>query len=179
MVVLGLDPSFTATGYAVLATQGSKQVLMCYGFLPLPAKHSMQQRIGMFHDFFTKLIPQYNVTCIALETPFLGKNAQTFLKLGYLRGTLYLLAHQHNLKIIEFSPREIKAQVAGSGAAQKDQVARVVHLLFPRLQSTASHDITDAIAVSLCGLSGLQSAELRSRESKSFGLKTDTVYDKF
>ena len=48
--------------------------------------------------FFVEKITKWSVTELALETPFLGKNTQSFLKLGYLRGTLYLLSHQHTLK---------------------------------------------------------------------------------
>ena len=130
MVVLGVDPSFTATGYAIIKKESGKQFLISCGYLPLPSSKQMQERIGLFYDFLQKIIQQHHVTHISLETPFLGKNAQTFLKLGYLRGCLHLLAYQHNLKIIEYSPKEIKLAITGFGGAQKDQVQRVVHMLF-------------------------------------------------
>lgn len=152
MIVLGVDPSFTATGYAIVRAQHSKQQLISCGYLPLIADKIMHNRIGLFYDFFSKLIDQYQVTHIALETPFLGKNAQVFLKLGYLRGILQLIAHQKNNTILEFSPREIKQAVTGFGGAPKDQVARIVHMLFPALAPQKKLDVTDAIAIGLCGL---------------------------
>ncbi len=152
MIVLGVDPSYTATGYSVMHKQNNKQLLLQSGFFPLPAHNIMQDRIGLFYDFFEKLIIETGVTHIALETPFLGKNAQTFLKLGYLRGVLHVLAYRHNLTLLEFSPKEIKAAVTGFGGAQKDQVARMVYMLFPELKIQKTHDITDAIAIGLCGL---------------------------
>ena len=82
----------------------------------------------------------------------MGKNVQSFLKLGYLRGILYLLANQHNLGLHEFSPREIKLAITGSGGAGKEQVARVLFMMFPHLQKPKKEDVTDAIAISLCGL---------------------------
>jgi crossover junction endodeoxyribonuclease RuvC len=152
VVVLGVDPSFTATGYAIIKKESGKQSLISCGFLPLPASKQMQDRIGIFYDFFEQMIQKNQVTHIALETPFLGKNAQTFLKLGYLRGTLHLLCYKHNLTLIEYSPKEIKLAVTGFGCAQKDQVARVIYMLFPALLSQKKHDVTDAIAISLCGV---------------------------
>lgn len=152
MIVLGVDPSFTATGYAIMQQQGNKQLLLHQGFISLPANKELSARIGLFYDFFNHLIKEYHVTRISLETPFLGKNIQIFLKLGYLRGVLHLLAHQHALQIIEFAPREIKLAITGFGAAQKDQIARMVHMLFPGLEQQKSHDVTDAIAIGLCGL---------------------------
>lgn len=151
MVILGIDPSFTATGYAIIKKEAGKQFLISCGFIPLPSSKQMHERIGIFHDFFEKTIQLHQVTHITLETPFLGKNAQTFLKLGYLRGCLHLLAYKYNLKLIEYSPKEIKLAVTGFGGAQKDQVQRVVHMLFPGLSAQKNYDVTDAIAISLCG----------------------------
>lgn len=152
MIVLGVDPSFTATGYAVIEQQGKKQVLLRCGFLPLPTKLQTHERVGIFFEFFTKLISELSVTHVALETPFLGKNAQTFLKLGYLRGALHVLAYQFKLTLVEVSPREVKAAVTGYGGAPKDQVARMIYNLFPGLKIQKTYDVTDAIAVGLCGL---------------------------
>ncbi|MCX5924464.1 MAG: crossover junction endodeoxyribonuclease RuvC [Candidatus Dependentiae bacterium] len=112
----------------------------------------MHERIGIFYDFFIEKIKTYNVTDLSIETPFLGKNAQTFLKLGYLRGVLCLMAYQSKLKLHEFSPREVKLAITGFGGAQKDQVARMIQMLFPGLPQPKTHDVTDAVAVSLCGL---------------------------
>ena len=152
MVVLGIDPSFTATGYAIVRQEGNKQQLLHHGFIGLPASKELSERIGLFYDFFHALIAQYSITRISLETPFLGKNTQVFLKLGYLRGIVLLLAHQYKLEIVEFSPREVKLAVTGFGGAQKDQVARMVQMLFPGLAHQKSHDVTDAIAIGLSGL---------------------------
>jgi len=152
MIVLGIDPSYTATGYAVMQKQDNKQLLLQCGFVPLPATLNMQDRIGLFYDFFEKLIISANITHITLETPFLGKNAQIFLKLGYLRGVLHVLAYRNKLTLLEFSPKEIKVAVTGFGGAQKDQVARMIYMLFPNLKIQKTHDVTDAIAIGLCGL---------------------------
>ena len=153
MIILGIDPSFTATGYAIIEKKEGKQFLMSCGYLPLAtSKDAIQDRIGIFNDFFENKIKEFQVTHISLETPFLGKNAQTFLKLGYLRGSLYLLSYKFNLKLIEYSPKEIKLAVTGFGGASKDQIERVVYMLFPTLTKQTKHDVTDAIAISLCGL---------------------------
>ncbi len=152
MIILGIDPGFGVTGFGVLKKNGNAVYLMDFGDLRMPATKSLSARIGIFYRFFEQKIKQWEITDIALETPFLGKNAQNFLKLGYLRGILYLLAEQHSLILHEFSPREVKQAVTGYGAASKDQVARVVLQLFPRIKAPEKLDVTDALAVTLCGL---------------------------
>ena len=152
MVILGIDPGFGVTGFGVIKKESGLVMLMDFGYLRMSSSHSLTSRVSTFHDFFVAKINHWKVTDISLETPFLGKNAQNFLKLGYLRGIIYLLSHKHNLTLHEFSPREVKQSVTGFGGASKDQVARIVLQLFPRIKAPDKLDVTDALAVTLCGL---------------------------
>lgn len=152
MVILGIDPGFSVTGYSILQKHKNQVIMLDHGFLKLSATQPLEVRVGVFYDFLQTKIQFHNVTALSLETPFLGKNAQTFLKLGYLRGILYLLAQQNKLKLFEFAPRQVKQTVTGYGAADKEQVAKVLSMLFPAIPKPLKEDVTDAIAVSLCGL---------------------------
>ncbi len=152
MVILGIDPGFRIAGFGILKKESKQTILLDYGYLSMPPSKSLVARIGMFHDFFSEKVIQQRVTDIALETPFLGKNAQNFLKLGYLRGILYLLANKHTLTTHEFSPREVKLGVTGYGGATKEQVGRIILQLFPRMEKPKKDDVTDALAVTVCCL---------------------------
>lgn len=152
MVVLGVDPGFHCAGFSILKKDQRSVVLLDVGYLSMSPNKSLVERVGIFHVFLDGKIKQWHVTDLAIETPFLGKNAQNFLKLGYLRGILYLLTHTHGLTLHEFSPREIKQSVTGYGGASKDQVARVMLQLFPKLEKPKKEDVTDAMAISLCGV---------------------------
>ena len=152
MIILGIDPGFSVTGYGILKKEGRTCFLLDYGYLSMSYKKHLSERITIFYDCFKDKIAHFEVTDLALETPFLGKNAQNFLKLGYLRGTLYLLAHQHKLQLHEFSPREVKKSITGFGGASKDQVERVIMQLFPKLGAQKKQDVTDALAITLCAL---------------------------
>lgn len=152
MIILGIDPGFSFTGFGILKKEGQQTRLLDYGYLKMSPTKSLAERIVIFHDFFQDKIKQHGVTNIGIETPFLGKNAQNFLKLGYLRGIIYLLSAQHTIPLHEFAPREVKAAVTGYGGADKDQVARMVMRLFPALAAPDKKDVTDAIAVTLACL---------------------------
>lgn len=152
MVYLGIDPGFQYAGFGIAKKEGVKVWLLDYGYLQMsPTKH-LSERTNIFYDHFNSLIIKHQVDILILETPFLGKNAQNFLKLGYLRGILYLLASQHQLQILEYSPTQVKQAVTGYGGASKDQVARVIKQLFPKIQDPKREDVTDAMAVMLCGI---------------------------
>lgn len=152
MIVLGVDPGFTVTGWSIVSKAKGRDIILDSGYISLPVGQPLGARIGIFYDFLQDKIKTHQVTIIAIETPFLGKNVQSFLKLGYLRGVLYLLAQQNGLILREYSPREVKMAITGFGGAQKDQVARVLGMMFPQLKTPKKEDVTDAIAIGLCGL---------------------------
>jgi crossover junction endodeoxyribonuclease RuvC len=152
MIILGIDPGFSFTGYAILKKEGNKTMLLDFGYLRLPQSKSLQERVALFHDILDAKIKQFMVSHLSIETPFLGKNAQNFLKLGYLRGILYLLTQKNNLVLFEFAPTQIKQSLTGFGGASKEQVSRVIFQLFPTLSKPDKYDATDALAISLCGL---------------------------
>lgn len=152
MIILGIDPGFSCTGYAILKKEGNRTMLLDFGYLKLPQSKSLSQRVGIFYEILHNKIIQFQVTHLSIETPFLGKNAQNFLKLGYLRGILYLLVDKNNLTLHEFAPTQIKQALTGFGGASKEQVSRVLFQLFPGLAKSDKYDATDALAISLCGL---------------------------
>lgn len=156
MIILGIDPGLRLSGYGIIQREQKSARLLDYGYLSLSPQKTLAERIFLFYSFFSEKIDTHGVTNIALETPFLGKNAQNFLKLGYLRGILYLLSQQKNTALHEFSPRQVKQAVTGFGGAQKDQVARAVLLLLPNLSLPEKYDVTDALAVMLCGMWQIQ-----------------------
>lgn len=152
MILLGVDPGFRFAGFGVAKKEGTRVSILDYGFLRLQPKKSLVERTGLFHEFFDEKMKKHGVTHLAIETPFLGKNAQNFMKLGYLRGILYLLTHKHQLELHEFAPRQVKSAITGSGSASKEQVARVISQLLPRLKEPQRDDVTDALAITLCGI---------------------------
>ena len=153
MIFLGIDPGLQFAGFAIGQKNGQKIILLDCGYLKMVQSKSISERIHFFYDYFQTLIIKNHIQVLVLETPFLGKNAQNFLKLGYLRGILYLLAQQNKLQILEFTPMQVKLAVTGYGGASKEQVARVIKLLFPKLQNSnlKKTDVTDALAVMLSG----------------------------
>lgn len=159
MNTLGIDPGTRFTGFSIIHVNNSGKIsLKEAGCLVLSEDQVLSARLYKIYDFLNKKVVESQIQVIALETPFLGKNAQNFLKLGYVRGIIYLVAHQHNVLLKEYAPKEIKKAITGSGNAEKDQVARTIKALFPEIAQSAVSirtDITDAVAISFCGALGM------------------------
>jgi len=149
MVILGVDPGVRVAGYAIVSCEQRRCVVQTYGAIQLSQRHKLSSRIGKLYDVLSEIVTKWGVTQIALETPFLGKNTQNFLKLGYVRGILYLIASQYGTTLSESSPREVKQSITGSGGARKEQVARMVYQLCPGVAQVSHDDVTDALAIAL------------------------------
>lgn len=168
-IILGVDPGFSVTGFSVIKFAAGSTSVLDFGYLKLKPAHTLSERVGEFYKTFQTKIETFKVTDIALETSFLGQNAQTFLKLGYLRGILYLLADQHKTPLHEFAPREVKQSVTGMGNASKEQVALMMSRIFPQLNSLkegVKSDVTDALAIGLCGVWSKQQKALLAKIAK-------------
>ena len=100
MIILGVDPGTRFTGYAILKKESSNVFLLDCGYLNLGAQKPLPERVYEFGVKIEQIIQKHAVTVLCLETSFLGKNAQNFLKLGYLRGVLYFLAQKHKINRI-------------------------------------------------------------------------------
>jgi crossover junction endodeoxyribonuclease RuvC len=89
--------------------------------------------------------------CVAVEEAFYHESVRSTLVLGHVRGALLVAAVQRGLPVAEYSPREVKMSVAGSGAAAKEQVAFMVRRLLG-VKGALPMDAADALAVALCHL---------------------------
>ena len=150
MIVLGIDPGTRVSGYVIFKKEVRQLFVLDYGVLALKASDNLTDRVASFFSFFKDKVETFCVSDISIETPFLGKNAANYLKLGYLRGAIYILVSQYKLGLHEYSPREVKLSVTGFGGADKEQVARMIMRLFPGLTMPAQYDLTDAFGVGFC-----------------------------
>jgi len=86
-----------------------------------------------------------------VEEAFYHESVRSTLVLGHVRGALLVAAVSRGIPVAEYTPREIKMSVAGSGGATKDQVEFMVRRLLG-LRGPLQADASDALAVALCHL---------------------------
>lgn len=148
MIILGVDPGTLYTGYAVLKVT-SKPSLLDYGVVNLSTL-DFPLRLKKIYDTLTSLINKYRPSEFAIETAFYSKNVQSTMKLGQARGVSILAAANNSIHTVEYSPREIKKSVAGTGSASKQQIRYMICKLLDIRSLPSGYDISDAIAVALC-----------------------------
>lgn len=168
MIVLGVDPGTLVTGYGVIESVNGRIWMVKCDAIKNDSRKAMPNRLKLIFDQLTRIIDQYHPDELALETAFYGKNVQSALKLGHARGVAMLAAVIKNVPTTEYSPREVKKAVVGTGAASKEQVQYMVKSMLRMKTTPKFYDTTDALAVALCHLHRRTKHAGRFRDWKAY-----------
>ena len=150
-IILGIDPGTLLLGFGVIRAVGKKASYVDMGVLDLRKEQDAYTKLQAIFDCISEVCKNYHPNCIAVESPFYGKNAQVVLKLGRAQGAAILAALEYGVQeVAEYAPRKAKEAIVGNGAASKEQVQLMLEkTLGIRLESKYL-DATDALAIALC-----------------------------
>jgi crossover junction endodeoxyribonuclease RuvC len=173
--ILGVDPASAGpTGYGIIESDGRRCRMLHYGALKVAPKRQKECLGAVLHDvhaLLCSLMDEYSPDALAVESIFSALNVRTALRLAEVRGVVLLAAAQRGVAVHSYSPREVKASVAGYGHADKKQMQLMVRALLEMNETPEPSDAADALAVALCHL---QAEQARRR----FGLPDKTTPSK-
>jgi len=149
MRVLGLDPGSRRTGIGIVEKHGNRYRCLHHGFAGATAKDPLPVRLHAIASQVGEIMDAHAPDCVVVEEAFYHESVRSTLVLGHVRGALLFAAMERGLEVAEYTPREIKMSVTGSGGATKDQVAFMVRRLLD-LRGALQGDAADALAAALC-----------------------------
>ncbi|MEL6615328.1 MAG: crossover junction endodeoxyribonuclease RuvC, partial [Bacteroidota bacterium] len=126
MIVLGVDPGTRHTGLGTVTVEGSRERALGASTIDLAADLDHTLRIQQIYEGVLAAIDAYHPDEVAVELPFMGKNAQSMLKLGRAQAAVMLAAMHREVPVAQYAPAEIKKAIVGNGRASKEQVTFMV-----------------------------------------------------
>lgn len=147
-IILGIDPGSNITGFGIINASGTKYNYITSGCIRTTKNNLSTQLRQIFSGIFA-LVASYQPEEIAIEQVFMHANVSSALKLGQARGAAIVAAAQENIKLAEYSARQVKQAVVGYGNAEKSQVQHMVKLLL-KLKDKPQADEADALAIAIC-----------------------------
>lgn len=147
--VLGVDPGSHVTGYGVVERAGKGFLCVDCGTIP-GGDGDLPDRLVAMYDGMTEVIRAHRPAFVAIENAFLGRNVRALAVMSQARGVLILAARRAALPVGEYTPREVKQSVVGTGRASKAQIAYMVRSLLALTETDLPRDATDGLAVALC-----------------------------
>ena len=146
VIILGVDPSTVSTGWAILEENESTGNLMGYGTIRCSSKLPIYQRVNKIHKALLEIANKYKVTEVAVEDQFLKNNPKVLKSLSSVKGSVMIVAAEHDLPYAEYAPRAAKKVFSGTGTATKALMIETAMNKY-HIEEKIRDDIADAIGI--------------------------------
>jgi crossover junction endodeoxyribonuclease RuvC len=157
--ILGIDPGLSTTGYGLIDTAGDKLTFITYGGVKKADKADFAKNLLFIFKKLDEIIKSYHPDNCAIENIFYHQNKKTAIIMGHARGVAILASAQNEIPVFEYSPREVKLSIVGSGGASKVQVQAMVKNILSMKEIPHPDDAADALAVAICHFHRLKFAQ--------------------
>ena len=162
---LGVDPGSRHCGWGIVEREGARSVAVAWGRLSPDPGLPLARRLAEIADGLARVVVEHRPEHAAVECVYQGPSARSLVVLAEARGAILAELARQGLAVREITPAEVKSAVAGSGRADKRQVARMVALLVGLPSGSVADDAADALAVALADMQreSFERAVARSR----------------
>jgi len=150
MIILGVDPALTITGYGVIDVRKNALNLIEAGIIATSSRDALPKRLDKIYRAIVKLIADTEPDVMVLEKLYAHyRHPTTAFLLGQARGVICLACATKNIPLVEYAATRVKKAIVGKGLAAKYQVQRMV-ASFLNLDNLPRYmDVTDALALAI------------------------------
>lgn len=155
MKILGIDVGFAITGWGIVekdSASKNQMKLIDYGAIFTESDLEIHQRLELLYKALNKVIKEYKPDVLAVESIFFFKNQKTVINVAQARGVILLAGQLNKLPIFAYTPLQVKTALTGYGRADKQQIQKMVKLMFSLQEAPKPDDVADAIAIAVCHL---------------------------
>ncbi|HTZ11850.1 MAG TPA: crossover junction endodeoxyribonuclease RuvC [Candidatus Margulisiibacteriota bacterium] len=170
MVILGVDPALTITGYGVIDSEKGRVSLLEAGIISTSAKDNLPRRLDKIYRSVIKLISDTHPQIMILEKLYSHyRHPTTAYLLGEARGVICLASATKNIPLAEYAATRVKKAIVGKGLASKFQVQRMVSSILKLDTLPRYMDVTDALALAIAHSNISKGAITYPVQAKSVG----------
>ena len=148
MIVLGIDPGTRHFGWGVVERRGTRFVHRAHGIIHTDERAPIGTRLVTIERALDDVVVAHAPIVASIEALFYARDAQAAAKLGHARGVALLVCARAGLTVHEYAPALVKRAVAGSGRAEKAQVAQMIRVVLG-LPTVPPLDAADALALAV------------------------------
>lgn len=150
MIILGVDPALTVTGYGVVDAKANSLSLLEAGIIKTSPRENLAQRLNRIYRAITKLISDTKPNVMVLEKLYAHyRHPTTAYILGQARGVICLACARGDITLFEYAATRVRKAIVGRGQASKFQVQRMVASLLGLKELPRYTDVTDALALAI------------------------------
>ncbi|MBA47188.1 MAG: crossover junction endodeoxyribonuclease RuvC [Dehalococcoidia bacterium] len=151
MIILGVDPSLSNTGYGLLESSNNKLRPIEGGVIRTKSSDKLAKRLAIISKEFDNIIDNFSPDVIAVEDLHSRpKFAKTSILMGHARGVILSSAGVKNIDVFDYQPTQAKNIVTGSGRADKKQVMLSVSKILNNQNLLKNEHVADAFSIAIC-----------------------------
>ncbi len=150
--MLGIDPGLSRCGYGAVRATARGPRAVAAGVLRTPASSPLPTRLAELQGELRGLLRELRPDVVAVERVFFQVNVRTAMSVGQASGLAMAESASAGCDVVQYSPNQVKEAVAGSGAAGKPEMERMVQALLGIDTPLQPVDAADAVALALCHL---------------------------
>ena len=160
MIIMGIDPGTRITGYGIIKERSGVISCIEYGAIKNPQKLSVWECQLKVFNGISKIISEYKIDAVAVESQFFSKNPDSTMKIGAARSVALLPASQSGIPISEYTPKRVKKAIVGTGTATKQQMQMMIQKILNIKEKIEPEDAADALGIAVCHLHNYQLSQM-------------------
>jgi crossover junction endodeoxyribonuclease RuvC len=151
MIVLGIDPGLSFTGWAFIeAFSRDKITPLEYGCIKTTHSIPLIQRLQSINIELQSVIDKCKPDAVAVEELFFFKATKSIAAVGQARGAIILTLSLNKIPFFEYNPKLVKIALTGYGSADKYQIQHMIKTILRLENIPRPDDTADALAIAIC-----------------------------
>jgi len=145
-IILWIDPWTTTIWYAIInKISNSNYKLIDYWVFSTTPKVDLSIKLLEIWKDIKELIKIYNPEILSIEKLFFQNNLKTWIDVAQARWVIIYESIKNNLKILEYTPLQVKKAITGNGQAKKTQLQKAIQIIMKLDKIPKPDDAADAI----------------------------------
>lgn len=150
MIIIGIDPGLATVGFGVIRNEMGRISPVSYGCIRTSSEKQNPERLMEIYDGINELFEKYSPSAVAVEKLFFTNNITSAMGVSEARGVIFLAAQQKNIPVTEYTPKQVKQAITGSGLADKKQMQEMIKRLLDLDEIPKPDDAADGLSIALC-----------------------------
>jgi len=145
MIILGIDPWTTTTGFAVIQKEKQDYILLDYWVISTTPKIPIPDKIYELWMDMETIITKHSPDILSIEKLFFQTNLKTWIDVAQARWVMIYEAKKAGLKIQEYTPLQVKKAITWNGKSNKVQLQNAIKMIFKLDSVIKPDDAADAV----------------------------------
>ena len=147
MIILGIDPWTATTWFAVLEKEWKRVTILEYGVITTRPGVEFADRLVQIGTDLSEILDTYRPTICGIERLFFLRNVTNGIDVAQARGVIVYTLATRGISLVEYTPLQVKAGIAGNWFAKKPQVQKALKMVLGLTEIPKPDDAADALAI--------------------------------